>query len=111
MTCELKFLLTVVKHTNAQIICSHVKVLKDVSHSAYVPPLKKALEIVIYQVKMLLIENRVPQSAFFMGALKHRDIKGDEVSSQVRTMSFQLFMLNELKLTLCFLLDSKRHVR
>ncbi|GAN01786.1 Fanconi anemia, complementation group D2 isoform X2 [Mucor ambiguus] len=66
-----------------QIICSHVKVLKDVSHSAYVPPLKKALEIVIYQVKMLLIENRVPQSAFFMGALKHRDIKGDEVSSQI----------------------------
>lgn len=66
-----------------QIICSHVKVLKDVSHSAYVPPLKKALEIVIYQVKMLLIENRVPQSAFFMGALKHRDIKGTEVSSQI----------------------------
>ncbi|KAL9550499.1 hypothetical protein MBANPS3_004705 [Mucor bainieri] len=66
-----------------QIICSHVKVLKDVSHSAYVPPLKKALEIVIYEVKMLLIENRVPQSAFFMGALKHRDIRGTEVSSQI----------------------------
>ncbi|KAL7326472.1 hypothetical protein PS15p_208812 [Mucor circinelloides] len=66
-----------------QIICSHVKVLKDVTQSAYVPPLKKALEIVIYQVKMLLIENRIPQSAFFMGALKHRDIKGIEVSSQI----------------------------
>ncbi|KAI8640921.1 Fanconi anaemia protein FancD2 nuclease-domain-containing protein [Parasitella parasitica] len=65
-----------------QIICSHVKVLKDVSQSAYVPPLKKSLEIVIYQVKLVLIENRIPQSAFFMGALKHRDIHGAEVSSQ-----------------------------
>lgn len=68
------------------------------------PPLKKALEIVIYQVKMLLTENRIPPSAFFMGnvslqmpylllvlthafffigALKHRDIRGAEISSQV----------------------------
>ncbi|KAI8067238.1 Fanconi anaemia protein FANCD2 [Thamnidium elegans] len=66
-----------------QIICSHVKVLKEVALSAYVPPLKKALEIVIYQVKMLLTENRIPQSAFFMGALKHRDIRGVEISSQI----------------------------
>ena len=68
--------------------------LKDVSHSAYVPPLKKALEIVIYQVKMLLIENRVPQSAFFMGALKHRDIKGTEVSSQVSQHVISAFSLS-----------------
>ncbi|KAI8991036.1 Fanconi anaemia protein FancD2 nuclease-domain-containing protein [Mycotypha africana] len=66
-----------------QIICSHVKVLKDVTLAAYVPPLKKALEIVIYQVKMLLTENKIPPSAFFMGALKHRDIHGAEVSSQI----------------------------
>ncbi|KAI9366554.1 Fanconi anemia protein FancD2 nuclease-domain-containing protein [Pilaira anomala] len=66
-----------------QIICSHVKALKEVTLAAYVPPLKKALEIVIYQVKMLLTENRIPQSAFFMGALKHRDIRGVEISSQI----------------------------
>ncbi|KAI9470627.1 MAG: Fanconi anemia protein FancD2 nuclease-domain-containing protein [Benjaminiella poitrasii] len=66
-----------------QIMCSHVKVLKEVQLSSYVPPLKKALEIVIYQVKMLLIENRIPSSAFFMGALKHRDIHGAEISSQI----------------------------
>ncbi|KAI7899702.1 Fanconi anaemia protein FANCD2 [Cokeromyces recurvatus] len=67
-----------------QIICSHVKVLKEVQLASYVPPLKKALEIVIYQVKMLLTENRIPSSAFFMGALKHRDINGVEISSQVK---------------------------
>ncbi|KAI8054182.1 Fanconi anaemia protein FancD2 nuclease-domain-containing protein [Gilbertella persicaria] len=66
-----------------QIICSHVKVQKEVQLSSYVPPLKKALEIVIYQVKMLLTENRIPSSAFFMGALKHRDMRGAEISSQI----------------------------
>ncbi|KAG1473756.1 hypothetical protein G6F56_000766 [Rhizopus delemar] len=66
-----------------QIICSHVKVLKDVSLSAYVPPLKKSLETVIYQVKILVTRNGAPTSAFFMGALKHRDISGAEISSQI----------------------------
>ncbi|OBZ85627.1 Fanconi anemia group D2 protein [Choanephora cucurbitarum] len=66
-----------------QIICSHVKVLKEVQLAAYVPTLKKVLEIVIYQVKMLLTENHIPPSAFFMGALKHRDMRGAEVSSQI----------------------------
>lgn len=73
-----------------QILCSHVKVLKEVQLSSYVPPLKKALEVVIYQVKMLLTENRIPSSAFFMGALKHRDIHGAEVSSQVKIKSVLL---------------------
>lgn len=45
--------------------------LKEVSLSSYVPPLKKALEIVIYEVKMLLTENRIPANAFFMGKLIH----------------------------------------
>ncbi|KAI9312717.1 Fanconi anaemia protein FANCD2, partial [Dichotomocladium elegans] len=66
-----------------QIICSHVKVHKDVQLASYVPPLKKALEIVIFQVKMLLTENNAPSDAFFLGALKHRDLSGAEVSSQV----------------------------
>ncbi|KAG1141804.1 hypothetical protein G6F37_006431 [Rhizopus arrhizus] len=66
-----------------QIICSHVKVLKDVSLSAYVPPLKKSLENIIYQVKMLVTRNGIPAPAFFMGALKHRDISGAEISSQI----------------------------
>ncbi|KAL4206758.1 Fanconi anemia protein FANCD2, partial [Rhizopus microsporus] len=69
-----------------QIICSHVKVLKDVSLSAYVPPLKRSLENIIYQVKMLVTRNGIPAPAFFMGALKHRDITGAEISSQVRAI-------------------------
>lgn len=46
-----------------------MKVLREVALSAYVPPLKKALEVVIYQVKMLLTENHISQNAFFMGNL------------------------------------------
>lgn len=41
--------------------------LKDVSLSAYVPPLKKSLENIIYQVKMLVTRNGIPAPAFFMG--------------------------------------------
>ncbi|KAI8982985.1 Fanconi anaemia protein FANCD2 [Pilobolus umbonatus] len=66
-----------------QVICSHVKVLKDVTLSGYVPPLKKALETVIFQVKILMTENRLSTKAFYLGALKHRDIRGVEVSSQI----------------------------
>ncbi|KAG2226033.1 hypothetical protein INT45_002499 [Circinella minor] len=65
-----------------QAICSHVKVLKDVKLSAYVPKLKQALETVLFQAKMLMSENNAP-SAFTIGALKHRDIRGAEVSSQI----------------------------
>ncbi|KAI8384780.1 Fanconi anaemia protein FANCD2 [Radiomyces spectabilis] len=66
-----------------QVICSHVKALKDSQLSSYVPMLKKALETVIFQVKMLLTENNAPADAFFLGALKHRDIRGAEISSQL----------------------------
>ncbi|OZJ06305.1 hypothetical protein BZG36_00689 [Bifiguratus adelaidae] len=66
-----------------QAICGHVKISKDVSLTVHVPPLKKALENVIYQVKAMLSDHRLPPEAFFLGALKHRDIKYNEVSSQL----------------------------
>ncbi|CAO3664414.1 unnamed protein product [Umbelopsis ramanniana] len=66
-----------------QIICSHVKIIQDIQLSSHVPSLKKALEIVIYQAKALLTDNNAPANAFFLGALKHRDITGAEVSSQI----------------------------
>jgi hypothetical protein len=42
-------------------------VIKDVQLATYVPPLKKALEVVIFQVKMLLIDNHAPPDVFFLG--------------------------------------------
>ncbi|KAI8065299.1 Fanconi anaemia protein FancD2 nuclease-domain-containing protein [Gongronella butleri] len=66
-----------------QILCSHVKVKKDLQLAAFVPPLKRALEIVIYQVKILLSENNAPTDVFFLGSLKHRDLHGAMVSSQI----------------------------
>lgn len=35
---------------------------------------------------MLVTRNGIPAPAFFMGALKHRDITGAEISSQVRAI-------------------------
>ncbi|KAI9025258.1 Fanconi anaemia protein FANCD2 [Phycomyces nitens] len=66
-----------------QTICSHVKAVKDNNLASYVPALKMVLENVLYQVKILLNENNVPSDAFVLGALKHRDIRGAEVSSQL----------------------------
>ncbi|KAL0093289.1 Fanconi anemia protein FANCD2 [Phycomyces blakesleeanus] len=66
-----------------QTICSHVKAVKDNNLASHVPALKMALENVLYQVKILLNENNVPSDAFVLGALKHRDIRGVEVSSQL----------------------------
>lgn len=41
--------------------------IKDVQLATYVPPLKKALEVVIFQVKMLLMDNHAPPDVFFLG--------------------------------------------
>jgi len=79
-----------------QIICSHVKTIRDIQLSSYVPSLKKALEIVIYQAKALLTDNNAPASAFYLGALKHRDITGAEVSSQLPVDSSDESDVNQL---------------
>ncbi|KAM3582486.1 hypothetical protein VKS41_005132 [Umbelopsis sp. WA50703] len=79
-----------------QIVCSHVKIVRDIQLSSYVPALKKALEIVIYHAKALLTDNNAPANAFYLGALKHRDITGAEVSSQITMESSDESDINEL---------------
>jgi Fanconi anemia group D2 protein len=64
---------------NIQTLCTHVKVVKDTMLAALVPAVKKSLEIVIFQVKAMLQHNGYPPEAFFMGALKFRDIEGNLV--------------------------------
>lgn len=64
---------------NIQTLCTHVKVAKDTMLAAMVPAVKKSLEIVIFQVKAMLQHNGYPPEAFFMGALKCRDIEGNIV--------------------------------
>ncbi|XP_014669534.1 PREDICTED: Fanconi anemia group D2 protein homolog [Priapulus caudatus] len=65
-----------------QHMCSHSKVMKDVSLTNHVPPLKKCLETLIYRVKALLFYNKCTD-AFWLGNLKNRDLQGEEILSQV----------------------------
>jgi hypothetical protein len=67
---------------NLQLICSHLKNIQDSKVSNKIPMLKKILETSLLRIKQML-ENNNCQSAFWMGNLKHRDIDGKEVCSQV----------------------------
>lgn len=71
-----------------QIICNHLKYSSNPASTIGIPALKRTLERVIFRIKELLQRSGC-LSAFWMGNLKHRDLDGNELSSQV-----------ELKLTL-----------
>ncbi|KAJ3603047.1 hypothetical protein NHX12_030791, partial [Muraenolepis orangiensis] len=62
-------------------LCGHSKIHQDMSLTNHVPALKKSLELFIYRVKAMLILNSC-QEAFWMGNLKNRDLKGEEILSQ-----------------------------
>ncbi|GFU37970.1 fanconi anemia group D2 protein [Nephila pilipes] len=64
-----------------QHVCCHSKVLKDVTLINHVPPLKKSLEVFVFRVKMMLAVNKC-EEAFWLGNLKNRDLKGEEILSQ-----------------------------
>ncbi|KJE91160.1 hypothetical protein CAOG_002337 [Capsaspora owczarzaki ATCC 30864] len=64
-----------------QMVCGHTKVVRDVSVLAQVPPLRKSLETLIFRVKVMFEVNGV-RVAFSIGNLKHKSIRGEEVSSQ-----------------------------
>eukprot|EP00042_Codosiga_hollandica_P056682 m.822746 g.822746 ORF g.822746 m.822746 type:complete len:144 (+) comp59401_c1_seq19:3694-4125(+) len=65
-----------------QILCGHTKVLRDDSLTTHVPPLKRCLETFVYRTKAMLAANNCA-SAFWLGTLKHRDLGGKVVSSQI----------------------------
>lgn len=72
-----------------QIICNHLKYSnsrteKFKDHLA-IPNLKKTLESLIFRVKDLLARSGC-LGAFWMGNLKHRDLEGQEISSQVELL-------------------------
>eukprot|EP00002_Diphylleia_rotans_P012860 TRINITY_DN250_c0_g1_i9.p1 TRINITY_DN250_c0_g1~~TRINITY_DN250_c0_g1_i9.p1 ORF type:complete len:1709 (-),score=385.21 TRINITY_DN250_c0_g1_i9:107-5233(-) len=80
-------ILDVLKSTQAstriiQAICAHGKVIRDVQMTTYIPSMKKVLESLIFKVKFVLKTNNC-LGAFWLGNLKHRDVSGVEVQSQV----------------------------
>ncbi|XP_077386659.1 Fanconi anemia group D2 protein isoform X2 [Festucalex cinctus] len=62
-------------------ICGHSKIHQDTSLTNHVPALKKSLELFVYRVKAMLTLNNC-QGAFWMGNLKNRNLKGEEILSQ-----------------------------
>uniref|UniRef100_A0A7N6BNM3 FA complementation group D2 n=1 Tax=Anabas testudineus TaxID=64144 RepID=A0A7N6BNM3_ANATE len=62
-------------------MCGHSKIHQDTSLTNHVPALKKSLELFVYRVKAMLILNNC-QEAFWIGNLKNRNLKGEEILSQ-----------------------------
>ncbi|XP_029948588.1 Fanconi anemia group D2 protein isoform X2 [Salarias fasciatus] len=62
-------------------MCGHSKIHQDTSLTNHVPAVKKSLELFIYRVKAMLTLNNC-QEAFWMGNLKNRNLKGEEILSQ-----------------------------
>ncbi|KAJ2334721.1 Fanconi anemia group D2 protein [Coemansia sp. RSA 2681] len=71
------------KSTRAlQSICNHSKVAKDTRLQSGVPQVKRKLEQFLFHV-IALMENNNCKGALSAGNLKHRDIRGEQISSQI----------------------------
>ncbi|XP_049448967.1 Fanconi anemia group D2 protein [Epinephelus fuscoguttatus] len=62
-------------------MCGHSKIHQDTSLTNHVPALKKSLELFVYRVKAMLTLHNC-QEAFWIGNLKNRNLKGEEILSQ-----------------------------
>lgn len=65
-----------------QHLTCHSKVTQDTVLAKQVPPLKKSLESLIFQVKAMLAFHNC-EGAFWLGNLKNRNLQGEEIISQL----------------------------
>ncbi|KAJ2865256.1 Fanconi anemia group D2 protein [Coemansia erecta] len=65
-----------------QNICNHSKVSKDTKLQSAVPRVKRSLELLLFKV-IAMMENNDCIGAINLGNLRHRDISGSIVSSQI----------------------------
>lgn len=65
-----------------QTICAEAKGYKRTMITSKIPPAKRSMERFLFQVKALL-HNCSTEKKFWMGNLKHKDLHGHVVSSQV----------------------------
>ncbi|KAG0324848.1 Fanconi anemia group D2 protein [Dissophora globulifera] len=69
-----------------QNVCGHAKASRDQSLMVMVPSIRKTMESLIFEVKLML-ENNDAGAAFWLGNLKHRNLRGEEISSQLPVAS------------------------
>ena len=67
-----------------QNVCQHVKRSRDAIMALQVPAMKRTLEQLLYRVKTMLAANGC-SSAFDLGNLKNKDLKGEEIKSSQST--------------------------
>ena len=63
-------------------VCNEVKLSQNVGMSRHVPGVKKCLDELIYRVKAMCAANNAGQ-LFELGKLKNRNIRGEEILSQL----------------------------
>ncbi|KAF9198259.1 Fanconi anemia group D2 protein [Haplosporangium sp. Z 27] len=69
-----------------QNVCGHAKASREQTLMVMVPAIKKTMESLIFEVKLML-ENNDAGAAFWLGNLKHRNLRGEEISSQLPEIS------------------------
>ncbi|KAF9401655.1 Fanconi anemia group D2 protein [Mortierella sp. AD011] len=69
-----------------QSVCGHAKASREQTLMVMVPSIKKTMESLIFEVKLML-ENNDAGAAFWLGNLKHRNLRGEEISSQLPDVS------------------------
>ncbi|ORY40978.1 hypothetical protein BCR33DRAFT_719084 [Rhizoclosmatium globosum] len=65
-----------------QVLANECKAKKETTLLTYIPPLRKALEAFIFEVKKILVDNELGD-VFYMANLKHRNMRGETISSQI----------------------------
>ncbi|KAK3841792.1 MAG: Fanconi anemia protein FANCD2 [Linnemannia gamsii] len=79
-----------------QNVCGHAKASREQTVTAMVPAIKKTMESLIFEVKLML-ENNDASAAFWLGNLKHRNLAGEEISSQLPVISEDDDIVDEIE--------------
>lgn len=61
---------------------------KDVTLMSCVPTVLRILETIVYKVKAVLVANKCP-TAFIMGNLINRNVKGEIIATQVQLINIE----------------------
>jgi hypothetical protein len=81
-----------------QAICAEGKVRGGASVVAQAPTAKRALERFVHEMHSLFLQAGEPPEAITVGFLKHRDIEGNTMPSQVRQLACQKKLAEETPL-------------
>ncbi|KAI9326873.1 Fanconi anemia protein FancD2 nuclease-domain-containing protein [Obelidium mucronatum] len=65
-----------------QTLANDCKAKRDTILLTHIPPLRKSLEALIFEVKKMMVDHELGD-AFYLANLKHKNLRGEAVSSQI----------------------------